>query len=205
MKKIFAAAAALLMLAGANAFAQISVGAGYLNSTLDSKYNGNKVSEGARGSMNGFYVGASYNLKFGEFGIAPGIYYSFLGGSDKAILNTDVKAVEQAINVPVNFNYGYNLNGVRLFAFAGPTVQFGLSSKSTTTNSGVSVVTNYYADNSNYSRFNLYLGGGLGADLMDQIQVTVGFDYGVLNLYKGSDSKASQHRYNLKLGVAYLF
>ncbi|MBR6247015.1 MAG: PorT family protein [Bacteroidales bacterium] len=203
MKKIFAAAAALLMLAGANAFAQISVGAGYLNSTLDSKYNGNKVSEGARGAMNGFYVGASYNLKFGEFGIAPGIYYSALMGSD-TVLNVTTAANEQAINVPVNFNYGYKLNGVRLFAFAGPTVQFGIASK-TKTKTNPSIETNYYSDNSNYSRFNLYLGGGLGADLMDQIQVTVGFDYGVLNLYKGSDSKASQHRYNLKLGVAYLF
>ena len=203
MKKIFAAAAALLMLAGANAFAQISVGAGYLNSTLDSKYNGNKVSEGARGSMNGFYVGASYNLKFGEFGIAPGIYYSSLFGSD-TVLNVTTAANEQAINVPLNLNYGYDLNGVRLFAFAGPTFQFGISSK-TKTKTNPAIETNYYSDNSNYGRVNLYLGGGLGAELMEQIQITVGFDYGVLNLYKGNDDKAKQHRYNLKLGVAYLF
>lgn len=204
MKKIFAAAAAaLMMLAAGNAYAQISVGAGYLNSTLSSKYNGNKVSEGARGAMNGFYLGASYNLRFGEFGVAPGLYYSFLGGSD-TVLNVTTGATEMAINVPVNLNYGYDLNGVRLFAFAGPTFQFGLMSK-TKTKSNPAIETNYYGDNSNYGRFNIYLGGGLGAELMEQIQITVGFDYGILNLYRGNDDKAKQHRYNLKIGVAYLF
>ena len=190
-----------MMLAGTNAFAQLSVGAGYLNSTLSAKYDGKAYDAGALGAMNGFYVGGSYNLKFGEFGIAPGIYYSFLTGSD-TVLTVTTKAVEQALNVPLYLNYGYSLNGVRLFAFAGPTFQFGLSSK---TNNEIVGQVDYYASNSNYGRFNIYAGGGLGAELMEHIQITVGFDYGLLNLYTGTDDKAKQHRYNIKLGLAYLF
>lgn len=204
MKKFFvAAAAALMMLAGTNAYAQLSVGAGYLNSTLSAKYDGKAYDAGALGAMNGFYVGGSYNLKFGEFGIAPGIYYSFLAGSNE-VLTVVTKASEQAINVPINFNYGYNLSGVRLFAFAGPTFQFGLSSKSKT-QTNPAIETDFYKDGSNYGRFNIYAGGGLGAELMEQIQITVGFDYGLLNLYTGSDGKTKEHRYNIKLGLAYLF
>jgi hypothetical protein len=36
------------------------------------------------------------------------------------------------------------------------------------------------------------------------IQITVGYDYGMMNLYKG-DNAAKTHRSNLKLGVGFVF
>ena len=47
--------------------------------------------------------------------------------------------------------------------------------------------------------------GGLGADLNNLLRVTIGFDYGLLNLYKGDNENTKYNRYNFRVGVGYLF
>ena len=49
----------------------------------------------------------------------------------------------------------------------------------------------------------MYLGGGIGFQV-SAIQITVGYDYGMMNLYKG-DNAAKTHRSNLKLGLGFVF
>ena len=75
MKKIFAIVlGAALMLSGTNAFAQLSVGAGWLNSTETVKSGNNDPS---KTNLNGFYVGGQYNLPIvAGLGVAPGLYVS---------------------------------------------------------------------------------------------------------------------------------
>lgn len=199
------------MLLGTQAFAQISVGAGYLNSTESVKSGSNKSSD----NVNGFYAGASYNIPLvGELGVAPGLYFSLLSGKQDIASVGSLAAVkgtftEMALNIPVNFNYGYNLApDMRAFVFAGPTFQYGLSSKvkydATTIVGNASKTVDNYGDNSDYGRFNVYLGGGVGMDIASTFQVTVGYDYGLVNLYTG-DNDIQRHRSNIKIGVAYLF
>ena len=187
MKKIFTTLlAASLMLLGTQAFAQMSVNAGYLNST-QSFANSNSKSI----NSNGAYAGVSFNVPVaGAFGIAPGIYYSMI-----------------TINVPVYFNYGRDLaRDTNVFVYAGPTLQYGIAS-STKLAGGVGefsadkTYNNY--DNENYNRFNVYLGGGIGFQV-SAIQITVGYDYGMMNLYKG-DNATKTHRSNLKLGLGFVF
>lgn len=207
MKKVLTAAiAAVLMLAGTDAFAQLSVGAGWVNSTLTRTVGGTKW-DGE--PSNGFYVGATYNIPLiGNFGVAPGAYYSMLAGKG----NTTVYGVslnsttftEHALNVPIYLNYGYDLNGVKFLAFAGPTIQYALSSKYKSNTLGIGTVVDSFKD-LNQSPFNLYVGGGLGAEISETLQIIIGFDYGVLNLYKGNINNSSTHRYNIKIGVGYLF
>ena len=204
MKKvIFSLLAASLMLLGTNAFAQISVNAGYLNSTLASK--------NSTDNANGAYAGITFNIPVaGGFGIAPGVYYSMLTSKDTANIGTIVSTsgtfMEHAINVPVYLNYAFDLaRDAKIFVFGGPTAQYGLASTvkydaNVAGISGSNTVSNY--DNENYNRLNVYLGGGMGFGI-GALQITVGYDYGMMNQYKNTD--VACHRSNLKLGVGFAF
>lgn len=215
-------AAAVMLLSGTMAAAQPQIGAGYLNSTENSSYNGNKMDPV---NSNGFYVGLSYNIPIvAGLGVAPGLYYSMLGSKSTGgfdlgrILHTsgETTFTEHALNIPVLLNYGFDLApDFRFFVYGGPTLQYGLSSKYVTNGSidffglggsGSNTLDNYASANSGYNRFNVYLGGGLGMNVAKHIQVTVGYDYGVLNLYKGDEKdNCIRRRSNIKIGLAYLF
>ena len=211
MKKVITTLlAASLLLLGTQAFAQVSFNAGYLNST-QSYENSKSV------NSNGAFFGASFNLPvLGGFGIAPGIYYSLIANKNASgakVFGVDVsngsKFREHAVNVPVYLNWGADLGVTRdsrFFVYGGPTLQYGLSSKTKLTGnigtwSADSVLDSYEDDNQN--RFNVYLGGGIGMQA-GTLQITVGYDYGMMNLYKG-DNAAQSHRSNLKIGLGFVF
>ena len=209
MKKVISIVlAAALMLIGTQAFAQASINAGYLNSTQTHQNS-------SATNSNGAYFGLSYNIEFGGgFGISPGIYYSLLASKNAKgakVFGVDVSSAsnftEHAVNVPVYLNWGADLaRDSRFFVFAGPTVQYGLSSKTKITG-GVGSWTsdtkldNYKDDNRN--PFNVYLGGGLGMDVAS-FKIIAGFDYGMINIYKG-DNAAKSNRYNIKIGIGFNF
>lgn len=209
MKKVlFTLLAASLMLVGTKAFAQASINAGYLNSTQTFE-NSKSV------NANGAFFGLTYNIEFGGgFGLAPGLYYSLIANKNAAgakfgtiDVSSASKFSEHALNLPVYLNWGADLaRDSRFFVFAGPTVQYGLSSKTKITGGIGSWTADTKLDNykdANQNPFNVYLGGGLGMDV-GGIQITAGFDYGMLNLYKGDNAEKS-HRYNIKIGVGYSF
>jgi hypothetical protein len=205
MKKILTTLlAATLMLLGTQAFAQVSVNAGYLNSTLKTK----NTSDNA----NGAYAGVSFNVPLaGGLAIAPGVYYSMITSKETASIGSIISGsgtfTEHAINVPVYLNYGIDLaRDTKVFLFGGPTLQYGLASNvkydgNVAGISGSNTVSNY--DSENFNRMNVYLGGGLGF-LVGAFQITVGYDYGMMNQYKG-DNAINCHRSNLKLGVGFAF
>ena len=211
MKKFFSTLlVAALMLVGTNAFAQMSFNAGYLNSTQSFDGSSSKSI-----NSHGAFAGISFNIPIsGGLGIAPGVYYSMItnkSGGAGTILGIPASAsstfMEHAVNVPVYLNYGIDLaRDTKVFFYGGPTVQYGLAS-STTLAGGVGEISadkkyNNY-DNENYNRMNVYLGGGMGFQV-SAIQITVGYDYGMMNLYKG-DNATKTHRSNLKLGVGFCF
>ena len=196
--------AASLMLLGTQAFAQMSVNAGYLNSTLKT----NNSSDNA----NGAYAGVSFNVPLaGGLAIAPGVYYSMITSKETASLGTIISGsgtfMEHAINVPVYLNYGIELaRDTKVFLYGGPTVQYGLAStvKYDANVAGVSGSTthNNY-DSESYNRMNVYLGGGVGFGV-GALLISVGYDYGMMNQYKG-DNAPSCHRSNLTLGLGFQF
>ena len=206
MKKILSTLlAASLMLLGTQAFAQVSVNAGYLNSTLTTQ-NADPA------NANGAYAGLSFNLPLaGGLAIAPGVYYSMITSTNTANLGSIASGsgtfMEHAVNVPVYLNWGMPLSrDTKFFVFGGPTLQYGLASTvkyegNVLGVSGSTTSDNY--KNENYNRMNVYLGGGLGMNA-GGIIVTLGYDYGMMNQYKG-DNATPCHRSNLKIGVGYEF
>lgn len=200
MKKVFSTLlAASLMLLGTQAFAQASFNAGYLNSTL--------ATENSSANANGAYAGISFNIPVvGGLAVAPGVYYSMITGKslDLGTIATGT-LTEHAVNVPVYLNYGIDLaRDTKFFVFAGPTLQYGLASNVKYSSGLVSgsMTTDNYKD-SDFNRMNVYLGGGVGFEA-GPVLVTVGYDYGMMNQYKG-DNAASAHRSNLKIGVGFAF
>ena len=204
MKRIITLiAAAVMMTIATNSFAQMSVGAGYLHA-------GDQVTlkglEPVETGMNGAYAGLSYNLPISDLiGIAPGLYYSLLLSNDSALEGLlNAKLREHFVNVPVYLNLGFNIgDNARLFLFAGPTVQLGLISTIEASAGSISSgKVDRYKD-SDYSRTNVLIGGGLGLNL-SKIQITAGYDQGLFNLDTSNDGTKWIKRY-AKAGIAYLF
>ena len=197
MKKILSTLlAASLMLIGTQAFAQMSVNAGYLNSTLATK--------NTKSGANGAYVGVSFNLPVaGGLSVAPGVYYSGLFSKNTELFGFGTGSFqEHAVNVPVYLNYGIQLSrDTEFFIFSGPTAQYGLASKVKHEVGSINTTVDNYAD-SDFNRFNVYLGGGVGMNA-GGIIVTVGYDYGMMNQYKNTD--VACHRSNIKIGVGFAF
>ena len=206
MKKVILTLA-IVAAAATSAFAQdLSIGAGYLNSTTTTVASGSSAF-----GMNGFYGGVGAQKDLNDLlGISTGLYYSYLTGTSSAsvlggLVSGSNKMSEHYINVPVQLNLGFDLaKGVRLFAFAGPTVNVGLISKSVATASvaghgGSSSIDNY-ADNSNYGRFDVMLGGGAGIKVAN-FKIFGGYNYGMLDRNKASD--VTVHRSEIVVGVSF--
>ena len=212
MKKLISIAiAASMMLIGTNAFAQISIGAGYVNSNMKNTA-GSSVSNLP---SNGFYAGADYLISEGAgFGVSVGAYYSYLIATSSAStsvfginIGASSKVQEMYLDVPVNFNYSIDLTpSARGFIYAGPAFSFGISSTTEFSGSigtlGGSTSKHDNYNDSDYNRFDILLGGGVGVDF-NRLRFTVGYNLGMLNRV-ASDSY-TQKRNVLHAGLAFLF
>ena len=211
MKKVLAIAASLLLVA-TSAFAQ-NFGAGYVQST--------KTDGSSSTTANGFYAGLGYTAQIAP-GIAlnPGIYYEFLTNSSAgtagipgfATISGNSKTTEHYVNVPLQMSFSYSFAPTfKLFAYAGPTASVGIASttKSTTSTSTIigsgssTSTTDNYADGSDYSRFDILAGGGIGAEVMKKLRVIVGYDFGLLD--RNNNDNASLKRNRFVAGVSFLF
>ena len=215
MKKIVTLlSAAMMLLAGTSAFAQMSVGVGYVNSTDIVKFGKDQTAKGTPG--NGFFAGISYTAPLpGGFSFTPGFYYEFQSAEMAAgdsVFAVSGRATEHYINIPLDFSYGLDLSrDLRFFVYAGPTVNVGLAStiKPSATSALIGLkldgdVINCY-DDQDYGRFDIMLGGGIGLDIRDNFRVNVGYDFGLLNRYTGKSSDYSQHRNRFFAGIAFIF
>lgn len=203
MKKLFAIAAGL-MLIGTTAFAQ-SFGAGYVQSTQ--KFN--KTASTA----NGFYAGFGYTAEILPFlSLNPGIYYEFLTAKDGlsfgSLASVSGKTTEHYVNVPLQLSLSLPLAPTfKMFLYGGPTANIGIASTTKVTGRVLgfegeeSKVNNY--EKGEYNRFDIMLGGGIGAEVAKRVRLTVGYDFGMLNRAKNSDDVLKRNR--LTAGAAFIF
>ncbi len=235
MKKIFAIVLGVALLAGTQANAQISVGAGWLNSTEKSvtTYNDGSKNVSEPTNLNGFYAGGQYNIPIaGGFGVAPGLYASVLFGKQTGSLgyivgSTNIQSdyTEIALNVPVNVNYAFEIGDFKLIAYAGPNFQYGIVSSSVTTTATTTII----GDGNTKDTFNHYTGqviytdgsSNTNADNADRnpFNIYIGgglvFQAGSIMVNVGYDhsilnfykgnSNTNTSRSQIKLGVGYAF
>ena len=132
MKKAMLMAAALLV--AVTSFAQVQIGAGYVNSSDRTKISND--AEVSTAASNGVYAGLGVTLPLaGDLAVTPGVYYMFLTSHNgrsvaNGILSASGDLQEHYVNVPIYFNYGAELvPNFRLFFFGGPTFSAGIISK----------------------------------------------------------------------------
>lgn len=225
MKKIVSTIlAASMMLLGTNAFAQLSIGAGYLNSKTTLKVSlAGIASAKPDATLNGFFVGGAYNIPIGEsgLGVEPGVYFSYQGANDVQLfkvagyeLKLD-RMSESYLAVPINVNFKIALtDGIKGLIYAGPTFSYGLTSKIEVGDTKYDIYSgdlksgdyetgsDYLKDLADYKRFDVLLGGGVGVEFFNQFRFKVGYDFGLLDR---GPSNVEIKRNQLTVGVAYLF
>ncbi len=212
MKKIIISIA-LVAAAATTSMAQMSVGAGYLNSSSTTSVTVGEKTTTTTGASDGFYVGG--DMKFdvrGGLAVVPGLYYGMLSSSGEGIdlgslAKGNSKTTSHYLSIPVHVQYGLNLiDGLGAFVYAGPQFNLGLASTTVVTAEVLGSTTTTKIDNyedSDLERFDIALGAGIGFDIMDIVRVKVGYNWGLLDLHDEENVKMNTN--NFHVGVALLF
>ena len=216
MKKFIVVVFALMLLAGGRAYAQWSLGAGYVHASLVSRYAGGETYD--KTAFNGLYAGIGYVLPVTRgLDFTPGVYYEYIACGEKTegrTLDFLGETREHYLNVPLTLQLGADLSpDVRLVLFAGPTFRLGLDSI-TSYSLGWSVhefevlkggINHHNFRGDDYSRFDLLLGGGIALEVLSRFRLQLGYDAGLLNRYTGEPDDLRMHARRLSAGIAYLF
>ncbi|MDD4490047.1 MAG: outer membrane beta-barrel protein [Paludibacter sp.] len=180
----------MLFFAAVNLSAQkIGVEAGYIHVTEET----NASTAVYPSQVSGVRIGpVSETEIFTNVDFRYGVIYSYLMSTfDGAISGTNYYNAH-LIDVPLQLQLGFPVdNALKLFAFAGPNFNFGISQKTINiTNIGSSEIKTTYdrykadADDDgvyDVNRFDLQVGLGAGAQY-DNIQLRVGYNWGILDL-----------------------
>ena len=227
MKKIYFILAAAAMFLAVDANAQLQVGAGYNHGTRTERIADEDDSE----DLDGFYLEATYGLNlvekgWGTLALEPGVRFTYLGDAESDTESGyKVKSAfnETYLDIPVHVKYSYDLGTVKLSAFAGPVFSMGLTSvaKASVSGEGVDYVIKYHNYSgktitkgegssssvnpdglTDYGRFDIKLGLGIGATFMEKFNVKVGYNIGMLNRYTGEQLR-KDYKHKMHTGVFY--
>lgn len=205
MKKFFTITlmAAVMMLAGANAFAQKwTAGGGFTSFSLsgaDKKY----VMEG---SVPGFYFGVNYDYAFSTvegLTVEPGLYFMHYGKDRTMAFTSESKAYRaNYIRVPVNLKYTIPFDAnISLSAFTGPRFNLGIGG-------------NMFSKGITYpglKGIDAQWGFGISAIVVDAVMLRAGYDLGLTKCVKNNTKdhegwdNLKVHRNTFYIGVGFAF
>ncbi len=232
MKKIFITV--LFCMAGllsSNAFAQLGVNVGYLNTVRNNKVEVDNHVAKSDMALNGFYLGVDYNIHLvAGLGVAPGLnlqfafynenfdglegtpyVYEFPGFMPKEIVNHETFC---AIEIPVLFNYSFAIApAVTLGVYAGPVFGVGLSDSRWTVYNGedkdlttdkldVYESQDILNDKSFFKRFEVDLAFGASISY-NNYRFNVGYQCGLSNISNIEYTTVKAN--SLRIGVGYVF
>ena len=231
--RIFAVTAAFMLPLALSAKSGIEVG--YLNSTYRSKTTGGDITKSSPMSGFYAGVVQDARIVAG-LSIQPGLYYSYLNSAGKEEIpgfNLSRSDTEHMLSIPIHLKYTFDIVPIfNIYVFAGPTLSMGLGATEKLTATGEilgntvsgSVTYNRYSGSVKsdsedlndlldqympegaMTRFDVLMGGGIGLGLLKFITVKGGFDYGLLNRYKGdlADSATlNRMQFYISLGVRF--
>lgn len=149
-----------------------------------------------------------------------------------AALKVIAKSQDHRLNIPFQLKYEYPVTpAISAYAQVGPTFSFGLASNmkyrarmDNGANAGVSY--NYFSGkikttgeadvmreyletqtpDAKYRRFDTMIGGAVGAKFFDVLEVSFGYDWGVVNQYRGmlaDDYKMRRQQMYVTVGVRF--
>ena len=191
-------AAVAMMLAGANASAQISIGAGpatrlYFPKGEDAPYTYGVQLSFEDSQRVSDWFGYSAGIDFGTYGNKA---FFQPGATDAAAIGLS----EMYVDIPVRAKFYVPISDAfQLFVFGGVSPSVCLSSNIRETSGKVS----RFRKDSDYSRYDLLAGGGIGAEVAECVKFALGYDHGVLD--RDRSETAKQHVAAVKFTVSYLF
>lgn len=237
MKKINFILAAVMLMSSAGVHAQFGVKAGYVNSSAKIDFGYSVKAQ----SQSGFFVAANYEIPFAADGLAlrPGLTYTYLGGETpfKRVLEImadenmpaglTVNGNEHILSLPIDVRYSFPVaEKLNMYLFAGPRVDYGLSSTIDYSYAGVTFKGNFYTGKVTYtydgqtesetpkeggtiSRLDVMIGAGAGVRY-GKVSIELGYDMGLLNrardeAFKDSGINPSYKRNQFTIGVGYTF
>ena len=199
MRKVLAIVAlvAALFVAG-NVQAQ-TIYAGYAPETF--------VTGNTSSNYQGFFAGFTQNFGLSQgIGVAAGAQFRMNTRSATETIwgiTGKIKETQTLIDVPILFNYGIGINrDLTITPFVGPMVSLAL----TGVTKGADPIfgensTNWYGDNSNRNRFNLY--AVFGADVkFSQLNLFGGYRLGLLDLDTNDNSTLKANGFFVGLGFS---
>lgn len=182
MKKVFAMVAlvAALFIAG-NVQAQSTVYATYAPESF--------VTGNSSDNYQGFALGFVQNVGVAKgIGVAAGGQFRMNMKSETSTL-LNVKENQILVDVPILFNYNIAVNrDLSIIPFVGPMPSLAISGSTKTTENvlGNTVTVNWYGDNTNWNRFNLY--AVFGADVkFTNFNLFGGYRLGLLDINKSNN------------------
>lgn len=210
----------------------IELSIGYANSNYRTRDITTENREGDK-ALHGFYVGVTKDFVLVRRALyfQTGAEYSYLNSSsrfDVASLKVISDRNEHYLDVPARLKLAMDvLPNLRAFVYAGPTLNFGLSSKlyercKLDGDKAGKFVYNYYTQKtkensipgyapdlpfSKYRAFDVEMGFAIGAEIYDIAVVKLGFDWGLINKNKNKDIADywHTHRNTFTLGVGVRF
>lgn len=179
MKKALAIVAlvAAMFVAG-NVQAQTTLNLGY---APESFVSGNTTT-----NYQGFFAGFTQNFGLAQgLGVAAGAQVRMNTKTESATVlgvTTTTKNNQFVVDIPVLFNYGIAVNrDLKISPFVGPMLSLALAGNTKTSIGSSSSTFNWYGDNSNLSRFNLYAVFGANVKF-SQFNLFGGYRLGLLDL-----------------------
>lgn len=173
---------------------------------------------------NGFEVGLDNKTKIigNILSVKYGLNYTFLELEGQPLLSYDVKTVNHYLDIPVHLQVGIPLGIIRIYAYGGPKFLMGLSSKTTYSNAESTLSYNLYngkvqtdgpiddkinaqigTSEGDLKRFDILLGAGLGVELFGMLNVTAGYDWGLLNQSKHENLEFLRNQFNVSIGILF--
>lgn len=146
----------------------------------------------------GFYWAPEF--RYGV-GLQTGLYYE-LSTSKYSGEGYSASVSEHNLSVPVRLQYRYEIiRDLSIFLYTGPSLDVSVAMKGKASYMGESEEINMYAEEGAPGRFNMLWGVGAGIRWKG-LQLMLGGDWGMLNLYKDEASKLSKP---FHISLTYLF
>ena len=158
-------------------------------------------------SRMGFHIGIIGNYQFPKSAgpyINGGLLFK-LKGAQSTIKGSRYSFGQYCFEIPVHVGYKYEFNNnVALFGEFGPYIGIGLFGGCKIKDSGSTIVdVDTYGDIGGIKRFDFGFGFKLGVELNKRIPISVGYDFGVLNVNR-DEGMAVRNNY-LGFSVGYRF
>lgn len=153
----------------------------------------------------GFHAGVRLSKGFSSGAYINGAALLSLKGCEKDLGELlDVTFNAYYLDIPVHLGYKYAFNeSVSVFGEFGPYFAFGLFGKAKLSLMGDEIKVDTFSDDGGVKRFDFGLGLRVGVEINNRVPISIGYDFGLVNVAKDTDDAIRSS--NITLGIGYKF